>query len=104
MTADLPHLHPGTLQAAAQDVDANAKVSGDLLGLPPLLSNHPYRTGLEGLIIARRRCSFFLQFRFHRFDLFLSILRLTFLSVNSGMGAVYATQGDIGKTLTVPPI
>ena len=91
-------------QAAAQDVDANAKVSGDLLGLPPLLSNHPYRTGLEGLIIARRRCPFFLHFRFHCFDLFLSILRLTFLSVNSGMGAVYATQVDIGKPLTVPPI
>lgn len=46
------------LQPAAQGVDANANVSGNLLG-PPLLSNRPYRAGLEGLIIARRRRPFF---------------------------------------------
>ena len=36
MTADLTHLHPGALQPAAQGVDANANVSGNLLG--PLCS------------------------------------------------------------------
>lgn len=76
MTADLTHLHSGALQPAAQGVDANAKVSGNLLG-PPLLSNHPYRAGLEGLIIARRRRPFFLLLLFHMPAPFLTILFFT---------------------------
>lgn len=69
---------------------------------PPLLSNYPYRAGLEGLIIARRRrpfCSICLPLSLPFFSLLLP-----FLSVNSGMGAVHATLGDISKTLTAPPI
>lgn len=81
--ADLTYLHP-TLQPATQGVDANTKVSGDLLGLPPR-SVPSYQPGFKGLIIARRRCSFF---TFDSIVLPLPFLRLTFLSVNSDMGAI----------------
>ena len=50
-------------------------------------------TGLEGLIIARRRCPFFLHFRFHCFDLFLSIFTTDFSVRQFGYGGSLCYPG-----------
>ena len=93
VAAGLTQLHPCAFQPIAQGINANAKVPGYFLGLPSLLRYHPYRTGFERLIVPRWRPPFFLRFFFHGFAPFLSILRLTFLSVNSGMGAQFPGTG-----------
>ena len=87
--ARLTHLHPGSFHPAAQCVNADAQILGYFLGLPSLLCYHLYCTGLECLIVPRRWRTFFLCVCFHCFAPFLSILRLSFLSVNSGMGAIW---------------
>ena len=50
-----------------------------------LLRGHPHRSGLESLLVARRRCAFSF-FTYHSFVL-LSVIPIIFLSGNSGIGA-----------------
>lgn len=78
-----------TVQPAAQGVDANAKVSGDLLGLPsPCSATIRTAPALKASSWRRGGISFFFIFR--SIVLPLSILQLTFLSVGPDMRAAAA--------------
>lgn len=60
-------------------VEGRNEFFGHLSAWTSLLGNHPHRSGLERLVISRRRCVFSL-FCCHGFSPFLSIILIASLS------------------------
>ena len=88
-------MEAGTFEPGTQSINTDTKFGGNLFNGAALFGNHFDSARLEGLIVARRHCSFF---DWHGIILlgnigFLylhSIIPLFFLSINSGIGALVA--------------